>query len=454
MNGNRFTVPVAKGFGQALTGFGDRLVRSGELERSREAEATKQQYIADMKRESAEAYASGDVDRMIETGLKYPEISKTMETVMQHKSERTKESYQNTLFDFYVDPTEQNARELIEARQTLLGEEGADAAETDAFLEKLKADPEGTKKQIEKELAFRYPDKMKRLLDTVAPKTTANLAEYDKAVDQGYKGSYMDFRKELSAKQSSTKQKTATFLVRDKDGNVSIATGSYDTKTGELKTETAPLKGLEVVSKLGETAEEQTGRKVKEAGEVTAAKEEEKSASTLIDRGIAAAESTATIRRAIDLLDTVKTGGLANLQYQAKRIFGIEGADEGELSNSLGKAVLSQLRETFGAAFTENEGKRLERIEGSFGKSPATNKRLLQQALRIANNTAKRARKKALDRGQQDVVDDIDDLLSFSLSMDPGAPTTEPTANPTTEEYNALPVGATYFYDGIEYRKK
>lgn len=92
-----------------------------------------------------------------------------MGTIMQHKSERTEQNYQDALFDMYVDPTEQNAKDIISARQGVLAEEGADSAETDLFLDRYREDPEGVKTQIEKELAFRYPDKMKRLLDMTKP---------------------------------------------------------------------------------------------------------------------------------------------------------------------------------------------------------------------------------------------------------------------------------------------
>jgi len=148
----------------------------------------------------------------------------------------------------------------------------------------------------------------------------------------------------------------------------------------------------------------------------------EKRDSALIERGIAAAESTATIRRALTLLDTVKTGGVAAISLAVKSRLGIEGADEGELSNSLGKAVLSQLRETFGAAFTESEGQRLERIEASFGKSPETNRRLLTQALRIAERTANRASRKAISKGLGDEAEDIRSLLKFTLDIEEEAP--------------------------------
>lgn len=154
------------------------------------------------------------------------------------------------------------------------------------------------------------------------------------------------------------------------------------------------------------------------AGARTEATETSQRNSALVARGVAAAESTANIRRALTLLDKVKTGGIAAISLAAQSRLGIEGADAGELSNSLGKSVLSQLRETFGAAFTESEGLRLERIEAGFGKSLATNRRLLAKALRIAENTAKRAAKVA----SEGEAADIEELLAFSLDIEePGA---------------------------------
>lgn len=227
---------------------------------------------------------------------------------------------------------------------------------------------------------------------------------------------------ELQAEQAAlvtepTFQKTGAMILRDKEtGQIFNAVGSFDTKTGTLQTETAELDGFELVSDLGETGIEETAREVGQVGSEAAARGQEAVATELITRGVAAAESTATIRRAMELLDSVETGGFDSVALRAKQIFGIESADEGELSNTLGKAVLSQLRETFGAAFTENEGKRLARIEADFTKSPEANKRLLGQALKLAENTAQRARAAALERGDEITVNDIDDLLSFSLS--------------------------------------
>ena len=151
------------------------------------------------------------------------------------------------------------------------------------------------------------------------------------------------------------------------------------------------------------------------AGGRTAATEEEKRASTLIEQGTLAAESVAGLRRGIDLLKTIDTGGIDAVRLRAKNLFGIETADEGELTNELATAVLSQLRETFGAQFTEREGARLERIEAGIGKSTASNIRLLNQALGIAERKANRAIKAARRRDQMDVVDDIQNLLDYRI---------------------------------------
>tara|TARA_R110002049_G_scaffold147262_2_gene309972 strand:- start:331 stop:1707 length:1377 start_codon:yes stop_codon:yes gene_type:complete len=99
--------------------------------------------------------------------------------------------------------------------------------------------------------------------------------------------------------------------------------------------------------------------------------------------GKSAARILPTLRRSLVLLDSIKTGGIDSVKIRAKKIFGIEGADEGELSQNLGKAVLSQLRQTFGAAFTEKEGDKLEAIEAGFSKSPEANKRMLNNLLKF-----------------------------------------------------------------------
>ena len=109
---------------------------------------------------------------------------------------------------------------------------------------------------------------------------------------------------------------------------------------------------------------------------------------TSIESGTSAAKAIPGVLRSIDLLKglnlvdgAVPTGGISKVKQYLKQKFGVESAAEGELSNLLGKAVLSQLRETFGAAFTEEEGKRLIALEGNYGKSPEANLSILTNVL-------------------------------------------------------------------------
>lgn len=234
-----------------------------------------------------------------------------------------------------------------------------------------------------------------------------------------------------AASAAAQQQFGGQIQLQDEQGNLFFATTARNPRTGAADTVLSPIGNdpnlkpvgrVQMVGNYGETGEQRTGRAVAEATGTTAAREEEQRASTIIDRATAAAESTGVIRRALTLLDTVETGGPEAIALSVRQSLGIEGADEGELSNSLGKAVLSQLRETFGAAFTQTEGERLGRIEAAFNKSPANNKRLLQQVLRIAENTAKRGINLAQARGQKETVDDLSDLLTFSLDVEGTAP--------------------------------
>ena len=121
-----------------------------------------------------------------------------------------------------------------------------------------------------------------------------------------------------------------------------------------------------------------------------------------INQGVSAADALPTLRRTKELLELVETGGAINQAgLSFARTFGIETADQGELSALLGKAVLSQLRETFGPQFTQAEGERLEEIEAGFGQSNATNLRLINNAISIFETKAKRAADLARANGDE-----------------------------------------------------
>jgi len=152
------------------------------------------------------------------------------------------------------------------------------------------------------------------------------------------------------------------------------------------------------------------------AGAQALAKGQEERSQDVINRGREAAESTALLRRTISLIDSIPSGGLAKAKLAATDFLGVTGADEGELSANLGRAVLSQLRETFGAAFTEREGARLERLSARFGRGAASNKRIVEQALMIAEEAAYRAIARAEEDGDIETAAEIEDMLLFEVA--------------------------------------
>jgi hypothetical protein len=137
-----------------------------------------------------------------------------------------------------------------------------------------------------------------------------------------------------------------------------------------------------------------------------------------IDSGIEAADSLANVRRARKLLDGIKTGGFDRVQLAAKRMFGVESADEAELSANLGKAILAQLKPIFGAAFTAAEGERLEKIEANFGKSTEGNRRLLEQVMKITDRASRRGLKAAEAAGDEFTADEIRASMEMDLEDD------------------------------------
>jgi hypothetical protein len=174
-------------------------------------------------------------------------------------------------------------------------------------------------------------------------------------------------------------------------------------------------------------------------------------ATATIQEGLDAAKGIPYLNRTLDLLNQVETGGFNSLALGVKRFFGLENADEAELDNILSQNVLSQLKQVFGAQFTEREGALLAEIEANFGKSTEGNKRLINQLLRRARFYSDAAIDRAEARGDFETAREIERFMNLNLSMggDTGAGDIPRNADgifmPTTEEhFNAMPAGATF----------
>ncbi len=194
-----------------------------------------------------------------------------------------------------------------------------------------------------------------------------------------------------SANKQAAAQKGASGRFRRADGSEGIGTVVFDPNAGGSTRIDFAEGGGDFLSPLGETAGEQSQRKILEAGDKASATGQAKRQQEFISAGLDAADGIGSVKRAIDLLDAgVKSGGFTPQQFAAARRFGVENPEQGELSFLLGKAVLSQLKATFGAAFTAAEGDRLERIEANLGNSPQTNLRLLNRTFETLERAARR----------------------------------------------------------------
>jgi hypothetical protein len=417
-----------------------------------------------LKEEGLKLFQSGTPDEVAEWVMKNPEVGKAMDLSQSYinKNKRTKESANTAFYSFLSDPTPENAMKAGAAHKGVLTAEGqTDQQATDEFIQLAQTNPEEAKKYAEFHLA--------------APR----YLKYKKAIAEA-KGEGEDTKL----------QKVGSLLVKSPDGDLSIVTGSWNPKTGKMDTSLGTIpKGYVVLSKMGETADEQQTREIKTtegkesvkqavrletepqiAGakasaelrsklfydpKITAANLNEKEFSETITTGTSAADNVAQVDRALDLLQQVKTGGWNNVSYKTRQAFGLENANEAELNQLMGKAVISQLKPIFGAQFTVAEGQELKKLEQSFGRNTDSNIRLLRNLKKGYEKSALRARAAAENRGNKEKVNEIDALLKYSKqnAKQPTKPIESTPTVSTKAQYDALPSGAVYIEDGKKYRK-
>lgn len=134
-----------------------------------------------------------------------------------------------------------------------------------------------------------------------------------------------------------------------------------------------------------------------------------------ISLGLDSAKALPTLRRALSLLDTVETGGIDAARFKAKQLFGVESANEAELNNLMDKAVITQLKAAFGAAFSVKEGEWLKKAEAGYGKSVAGNRRIIMQTLKLAEKYTDVALQRAIAAEDYDTARELIEFKSFTL---------------------------------------
>lgn len=174
------------------------------------------------------------------------------------------------------------------------------------------------------------------------------------------------------------------------------------------------------------------------AAATTRATSQETRIQQAIEDGIDAAARMPKLMMARELLNTVDTGGWDAVKLRFKQAFGITSADESKLIYELSKNVLSQLKPTFGAAFTAKEGDLLMRIEANTNLSTEGNIALLDELINALDLAVQRGRVEARENKDTRSLNAMDGYLAQQFqSLDSSVETNPPPPGPNVSAPNS-----------------
>jgi hypothetical protein len=372
---NPFYIDPMANFSQELQGLSASIASSRQKMEAQEKEDAAQSRAGEAQSAAMEALKSGDPDLIAETSIKFPEIADNLQNSLGLVTDAQKQEASDFATRLLTAAPEDRGT-LYKERIESLQARGGDTEDSAESYMSWAENPEAEIKNVE--------------------------LVYARSDPAGYKA-LVEQRKTASGELTgaSTKAFAPVTIVNPETKEKRLVTPTFNPKTNKAELSAFDMPEGFQISK--ETAAEERAADVVQTGKKETVKVGAKSIAQrnqgYIDSGVEAADSMSGIGDAISLLDLVKTGGYEAAALRAKQTLGIESADEGELSNALGLAVLSQLKPIFGSAFTDGEGKRLERLSAGFGKSPEANKRILKKQLKIAERSARRAIKAAQESG-------------------------------------------------------
>jgi hypothetical protein len=357
-----------------------------EANKQKERNAQQQQLVT----KAQDVMKSGDFNQMADFAIANPEIGKTLFEMSDIRDEAAQKRMTGLAKSLTMS---QSPIEDLTAYIQSGEQQGRDMSHSRNLLDKSQGNPETLKKISETSWAATDPTTYKSFRSTMPQEASAT----DKPADVRETEWFM--------KQSPKVQEQHIKLKRKTDPTMAQKLEFEQSKSG-IKIEEAGLKkGAE-------------GGATRQQG--------------FIDSGVDAADSLGNAYKVKELLASVETGGFDNAALMAKRLFGVESADEAQLSANLGKAILSQLRPIFGAAFTAAEGDKLEKIEANFGKSTEGNKRLIGEVIKISERAAKRGIRAAESQGDKFAADEIRaalDAINIDTNAIPNPNQDEPTVN-------------------------
>ena len=158
-----------------------------------------QKRIMDMQKLAPEVIKSGDPGKIAEFMIEYPEMANVTGKVLGTKNELVKQK----VVDLAKNVLMENADPVssIAAYAEILKQNNEDPKLAVQSLQKALASPDHGKKWAENMLAFSAPEEYKTWIEanaSVSPDMTSTQKEYLQARQQGFEGSLIDYKKEIS----------------------------------------------------------------------------------------------------------------------------------------------------------------------------------------------------------------------------------------------------------------
>jgi hypothetical protein len=168
---NQFSVMPAGDFSQGLQGLGQVLQYATQEKEEREAQEVERAAQAEAQTALYDAWKSGDPNAMMETVIKYPQISQQATQGLGLLKDYQKQEASQFAAEVLANP--ERAGELAERRIQVLQMQGRDPKDTMRFYETFQKDPENALRGLEMNFAAINPESYKAYRDTMAKEAEA-----------------------------------------------------------------------------------------------------------------------------------------------------------------------------------------------------------------------------------------------------------------------------------------
>ena len=248
---NRFYVEPGNKYGAGLSGLAG-LINDATAKKEEEAKRTAEsERITKQKKEAMEAYNTKDPEKIRQFMIGNPEIAPSIKQAMEMKFPgESGNSYKNALFSAATDFTK--APQLLQEMRIQFEKDGLDPqeiAKLDDFQNKLDTDPEQAKKDIESDFAtIADNDMWKRYHDMkVTPEkdaSTADIKEYKFAKEQGYEGSFIEYKNKFGV--SGAKTYSPSPLKKLMDERQALVDTGLDLNDPKVKAYDSKITGVDI----------------------------------------------------------------------------------------------------------------------------------------------------------------------------------------------------------------